>query len=615
MIPEIYFLNITVEEDNVSSRRLLQDMEYIAMLDQCYQIVESARKEGSDLPLVKVLSREVFDNVKLRITKNDRNFLDVIWPGVRALQREYVDDVADEIQDEIECGSDFHVGFEDLIIPLVKNMHHMGGKIPLEQAGAVFRISRWEVSGNDPELENGGIIAPDVESYRVFEEVMIPVVRDIQGIQAIHPQPETFFFPDDETEMEVRKDGIIDRTKRRVNKLIRHFKNEVVPVQEEVLPAYEDTIKSGFFTDIKGKMQQMMYGLDYERNETVPGHGPAWNKTNVNIMIVNPDEETMEVVIEEFSGAERLRDVVPWKLEAENVDPTSKYVISATIECSRNLDKYQFPAVLGEEDLDFIELKLRSALKYQTVIGAEKVSGGVVKGAATKMEEDQYFSVEDILSKNKVTTQLAARELLISLSGDVGSDRCRLLHGNHWPHYRGVHLSSDGNLAAWINVQEHLRIIACTASESPGSVGEAYARLARLMSSLDRHLKPRRSDTLGFITSRPCCLGNTLRFQVVVRLPRLAREGRLLADFIRVQGLVFTQSDESNVVFRIRNRQCLGLTEYESYLGFVTAIGQLIQLEKGLSQEKSKHVSELIRNILGGKKVGEKEVRLEQKVL
>lgn len=158
-------------------------------------------------------------------------------------------------------------------------------------------------------------------------------------------------------------------------------------------------------------------------------------------------------------------------------------------------------------------------------------------------------------------------------------------------------MSSSGNLAAWINVLDHLRIIACTPSESPGNVGQIYSKTYRVMRSLDKRIRFRKDEKLGYLSARPSCLGNTLHFNLTVRFPHLIKEPENLRHLCAVRGLVARKRSDSSNAIRLSNQQSLAVTELQTFDDFNTAVSNIVQLEKDLAMSGSIHIAAMLVNM------------------
>ncbi|XP_054740140.1 arginine kinase-like isoform X3 [Anastrepha obliqua] len=138
--------DIFVPDDLHSSRRQLQDVDINRTLDRCFSVIEESSKALSataatalahrkplsactmQLSVVSYLSRflkrSVFEKIRLRQTRLDHNLFDVIWPAMRKTS------MLRHLEEDINCGIiapdfDVFVVFQEFLVPLIKDMHCM----------------------------------------------------------------------------------------------------------------------------------------------------------------------------------------------------------------------------------------------------------------------------------------------------------------------------------------------------------------------------------------------------------------------------------------------------------------------------------------------------------
>ncbi|XP_017475922.1 PREDICTED: uncharacterized protein LOC108366126 isoform X2 [Rhagoletis zephyria] len=139
-------LNDQVPDDLHSSRRRLQDVDINRTLDRCYSVIEESSKilSGSAASalahrkplsastmqlsvtsyLSRFMKRSVFEKIRLRQTRLDHNLFDVIWPAMRKTS------ILRRLEEDINCGIiapdfDVFVVFQEFLVPLIKDMHCM----------------------------------------------------------------------------------------------------------------------------------------------------------------------------------------------------------------------------------------------------------------------------------------------------------------------------------------------------------------------------------------------------------------------------------------------------------------------------------------------------------
>uniref|UniRef100_A0A1A9VA42 arginine kinase n=1 Tax=Glossina austeni TaxID=7395 RepID=A0A1A9VA42_GLOAU len=139
--------DIFVPHDFHSSRRSLDDEDVAQILDRCFDVIQDSRKvwSGSNasalsqrkplsgmssmqLVITSYLSRflkpSVYEKIKRRQTRLDHNLFDVIWPALRKTSKKRL------LEEDINCGViapdfDIYVVFQEFMVPLIKDMQCM----------------------------------------------------------------------------------------------------------------------------------------------------------------------------------------------------------------------------------------------------------------------------------------------------------------------------------------------------------------------------------------------------------------------------------------------------------------------------------------------------------
>ncbi|XP_053985078.1 uncharacterized protein LOC128879703 isoform X2 [Hylaeus volcanicus] len=276
-------------------------------------------------------------------------------------------------------------------------------------------------------------------------------------------------------------------------------------------------------------------------------------------------------------------------IEAYDLDPPAKYVQAVVLECCRNLEKYTFPLTLTVNQLEEVEREITTELMSQEI-------SGIMAEGSSEDEPGTYFTLNEILDQpSPIRAQLAAAGLLLPIADfDVQDER--RLHGRHWPYGRGVYVASAGDLAAWVNVQDHLRIVCRTNDSRPGLIGRAYVRMAKIMVILDERMTFKRDKKLGFLSARPYAIGNTLRFNAIIRFPDLSKEFEHLKHLCVVRGLSIRETARQDTV-RIGNQQSLSITELQTLQDFSRAVLNILSLEKELTINSSMKIANLIAGL------------------
>lgn len=274
------------------------------------------------------------------------------------------------------------------------------------------------------------------------------------------------------------------------------------------------------------------------------------------------------------------------------------YSIVGVLDVTRNLRAFELPKTLNHAQLELVE-------RIVTTILLSKETAKVLYPHTPEKEiEDKgtgtYYTMNEVLEEpSEARVALACNGLLIPLWNIPDSET---MHGPCWPYGRGVFISNGANLAVWINVLDHIRIVTCSPHTNPGSIGLIFSRISRLMTVLERHLNFYFDEKLGYLSARPSCIGNTLQFTLTVQLPHLIKEPDNLRHLCGVRGLTFHRNTSTTYVVRIGNQQSLGLTEIESFQTFTTAVANILQLEKDLALSNSMHIAATFLNIFKRKK-------------
>ncbi|XP_076285451.1 arginine kinase-like, partial [Lasioglossum baleicum] len=286
---------------------------------------------------------------------------------------------------------------------------------------------------------------------------------------------------------------------------------------------------------------------------------------------------------------DNIDDATIAAIETYDLDVQAKYIQAATIECCRNLEKYPFPLTLTVNQLEDVERVITSELMSPDI-------SGIMAEGSSEDEPGTYFTLNEILDQpSPIRAQLAAAGLLLPITDFNLHDEKRL-HGRHWPYGRGVYVASAGDLAAWVNVQDHLRIICRTGDNRPGLIGRAYARLAKIMVILEEALTFRTDRKLGFLSSRPYAVGNTLRFTMIIRFPELSKEYDNLKHLCVVRGLTVRETARHDTV-KVTNQQSLSITEIQTLQDFSRAVSNILALEKEVAINNSMKIANLLAGI------------------
>ncbi|CAK1580106.1 unnamed protein product [Parnassius mnemosyne] len=280
-----------------------------------------------------------------------------------------------------------------------------------------------------------------------------------------------------------------------------------------------------------------------------------------------------------------------------NVDPSDDFVISGSIECSRNLSDFEMPLNLKVGKLETVERIITTLLMH------EKFSSLIEKFyPESNQKGGTYYTLNEVLEKpSDICATLAENGLLIALCDKEEIDDCTRLHGRHWPYGRGVFVSDDKTIAIWINVHDHLRVLVSTPTDASGEIGITYSKMWFIMSHLHDRLDFVWHQKLGYLSSRPTFLGVGIRFSLIVNFPGLSKDSDNMKHLCAVRGLQYRETLNADIA-RVSNYQCLSTTESNCFNDFATAVTNLLHLEKDLSMQNSAHLTAMLTNIFKRKR-------------
>lgn len=289
------------------------------------------------------------------------------------------------------------------------------------------------------------------------------------------------------------------------------------------------------------------------------------------------------------SGSKKKFKDIQW-----NLDPNAKWISSTVIECCRNLEEFELPLNLTIGKIEQCERALTAKLLSKEFASAIKEDG-----------LGQYYTMNEVLENSSdIRTILATSGLLIPLLDHLDTEQIpesQSINGPYYPYGRGVYISASRTLVAWINVQEHLRVITCSPLAHVGDIGVAYSKLGRAMIFLEQLFNFRHSFYLGYLTSRPSFLGTALRISGVINLPHLVKDPENLRQLCLIRNLhMKTRPNFDSII--VSNSHCMSTTEWNLLQEFNSAVENILKLESEKSDTNSMHIATMMLKIFRKKK-------------
>lgn len=256
------------------------------------------------------------------------------------------------------------------------------------------------------------------------------------------------------------------------------------------------------------------------------------------------------------------------------------YVRSFHFLLGRCLEGYRFPPTCTRAERFAVEKIIKSALK----------------GLQGQFEGDYFqlvdLNTDDIASLPEILQTVAERPLSNTLRA-CGSAR-------DWPHGRGVFYTEDEKLHAWVNREDHLRVMyrVCGEnenhrSESHLSLVESFSVFCKAMSQLELILLRNGvnfayHEKYGYLLSSPSGIGTALRVGARLKLPHLKKDSNVIG-ILKTLRLQLGMEDESQFqqgFLDICNVDRIGIDEKTIVDHMSRCISILVSMEKRLEQGK-----------------------------
>jgi creatine kinase len=273
-----------------------------------------------------------------------------------------------------------------------------------------------------------------------------------------------------------------------------------------------------------------------------------------------------------------------------DVQIDSKYFVAAKISSGRNISGFCLPSTISKSDRRTIErlvtkglLGLSPSLSQDAALEGDYYplvtsSSYLPKRGGMTLDEEQMLKDKNVLFEEPDSKLLLASGM-----------------GRHWPDARGVFFSKQQDTVAWINEEDHVRMMVF---EKGGSLKAAFSRFCKLDSSLQASLAEdgydyMKSEHLGFIFSCPSNLGTGMRCSVQLRLPLLSEylSFKQICKSLGLQARLLPESEAAALgdssVYDMSNTAKLGTSEVDLVNSVLESCCRLIDMEKKLEASES----------------------------
>jgi len=291
-------------------------------------------------------------------------------------------------------------------------------------------------------------------------------------------------------------------------------------------------------------------------------------------------------------------------LTALRADASGKYVLSSQVRASRNLTCFRFPPAMSlDERLEVERLSAQALLELR----------GPLKGQYYPLRGSNSFAPRPGGMKHEEEDGLRAAGLLF----EAPDSTLRLCSGSgrHWPQGRGVFTNESRTLTAWLNEQEHIRVVSVRQGDA---MQLAFVDLVRALDAMADSLRGKggmsttqayaHSDRLGFLTSSPTNLGTALQASIMVKVPLLAHvqagglqgDGSALPSWrswcadqrVQVRSACDGSGAQLPGVFELSNMDRLGISEVGLLNRLTAVVARLVGMEQRL--EANEPIAEML---------------------
>jgi creatine kinase len=262
----------------------------------------------------------------------------------------------------------------------------------------------------------------------------------------------------------------------------------------------------------------------------------------------------------------------------------NEYVVSTRIRAARNISGFSLPCGATDADRAGVEKVLKQAFDGLS---------GELKGTYYPLTGMSDSNRDFLLSKGFLFQIPSARNLL------TGAGAAR-----NWPASRGIFHNDAQTALAWVNEEDHCRIISM---EMGGDIPSVFKRFAELSDALKASAtkngtKLMWNETLGFLGTCPSNLGTGLRGSVMIKLPNFnallenpnsPHEDKELLESVcdafdlQPRGSAGEHSPAKDSKFDVSNKQRLGFSEVELVQKMIDGVTKVIELEKMLAAGSS----------------------------
>lgn len=255
----------------------------------------------------------------------------------------------------------------------------------------------------------------------------------------------------------------------------------------------------------------------------------------------------------------------------------NKYVVSTRIRAARCLKGHFLPSSATTEDRAAVESKLIDIFKNAFT---DELAGTYYKLGELTEEQTEF------LRGNGFLFQMPKKRNLLYYSGAA----------QDWPQSRGIFHNDSHTFLAWVNEEDHCRIISMS---KDGDVAEVFARFCKASKAMEANAECMRSDDLGYIGTCPSNLGTGLRASFMVVLKQFNENVELLEKAcaslnLQPRGSSGEHSAAVGGKWDVSNKQRIGFSEVQLVQKMIDGVMKLIAWEERMAAGELEAVTQEI---------------------
>jgi len=266
-----------------------------------------------------------------------------------------------------------------------------------------------------------------------------------------------------------------------------------------------------------------------------------------------------------------------------------KYVVSHRIRISRSIGPaIRFSPTILNEQRRFVEQVVVRAL-IQGGDFRDQLMGKYypLRQSSSRTSFPDITSVSDEEWLRKKNFLIPKPDSSINILAGLARD---------WPDARGIYVSSSNTCTAWINEEEHLRLVEnVDGCDFTNTFHGIYSRLNRIEAELNKdNTHFLRNQKLGFLLSNPLSTGTGLRVSMTLRLELLSKYMPDFRNCARHPISVRADScEKDNDRWRICALPTLGVSERDQVIALMSTVCYLIRMEQALENGDKEECSEI----------------------